>query len=203
MTKDGKECARWDSVWIDFYKKTYLEEGLDENYCRSPFVQPNGPGCYTSVDIFNKNLGLPKFSYCQVPTCNPCSCMPKCGLPKLSTCGCPSVLQAEECCDKDDTACRCGYLKEVCHVNLKNNSTDFCNNAWVECCKEDDTACRCGFLKEACCVNLQNISTDFCYDAEVECCGGKDDQNCRCAVYKQMCFKFPSKPTCEFAAGSC
>jgi hypothetical protein len=167
-TEDGKECERWDAEWMTFDEDTIELAGLDENYCRNPFGNVLRAGCYTSD--FGED-GLRKFSHCVIPTCHPCSCMPGCGQPNLLKCGCPSVLQAEECCKEDEgqekySQCRCGYLKEACRLSLENNSTDFCENA------------------------------------EVECCTVEDDPHCKCVMYEQMCYEFPSS-TCEFAAASC
>jgi hypothetical protein len=77
-----------------------------------------------------------------------------------------------------------------------------------ECCKEDKgqekfSKCKCNYLKEACTISIKNERADFCIDAEFECCKGEGDSNCKCAVYKQICFEFPSKPTSEVAAASC
>ncbi|KAL3817140.1 hypothetical protein ACHAXA_009041 [Cyclostephanos tholiformis] len=178
-TEDGTECERWDADWM-FFSEDFVERaGLDENYCRDPFdydfvsvSKDRRPGCYTSNKIFDED-GSPKFSYCVVPKCKPCSCMPICGRPNLSECGCPSALQADECCNQDEgqvkyRQCRCGYLKEACRVNIENNSTDFCDDAAIECA--------------------------FC---------STYGHNCKCAMYEQICFEFPSSSTCELAASSC
>jgi Leucine-rich repeat (LRR) protein len=172
-TEDGMECARWDADWMWFSEDFSKRAGLDENYCRDPFdydlapvSRDRRPGCYTSSTIFD-------FSYCVVPKCDPCSCMPECGRPNLSQCGCPSALQADECCNRDEgqekyRQCRCGYLKEACRLNIGNNSTDFCDDAAVEC--------------------------GFC---------STYGHNCKCAMYEEICFESPSESTCEVAAASC
>jgi hypothetical protein len=178
-TEDGTECARWDSDWMRFSDDFVRRAGLDKNYCRDPFdydkvsdSRDSWPGCYTSSTIFDED-GEPRFSHCVVPKCDPCSCMPRCDRPNLSKCGCPSALQADECCNQDEgqdkyRQCRCGYLKEACRLNIEKNSTDFCDDAAVEC----------GFC------------TTYGY-------------NCKCAMYEQICFEFPSDLTCELAAVSC
>ena len=165
-TKEGLECAKWTIEGIGMNNERIQEAGLDENYCRNPVHDASGPGCFPSLGTFGED-GIPIFLYCDVPACDPCSCMPECGQPNLSNCGCPSALQAEECCDEDDSECRCQHLKDACHVSIKNNGTD------------------------------------FCAEAEVACCSNKFDLNCKCAMYEQMCFEYPSDHIFEFAAASC
>ena len=107
---NGAECLRWDSEWMSFDEKVE-SAGLVENYCRNPFDDATGPGCYTSADIFDE-YGEPKMSACEIPACDASSCMPPCGEPNLSTHGCPSARQAEECCKGEEEQekydqCRC------------------------------------------------------------------------------------------------
>ena len=114
---NGAECLRWDSEWMIFSGEIVESAGLDENYCRNPFDDATGPGCYTSADIFDE-YGEPKMSACEIPACDASSCMPPCREPNLSTHGCPSARQAEECCEGDDVECRCEYLSDACAISL-------------------------------------------------------------------------------------
>jgi len=166
-TKDGAECLRWDTEWMYFSDNAVESLGLNKNFCRNLYNDVNGPGCFTSAEIFDEN-GLPKFSYCTIPTCDRCSCMPECEQPNLSMCGCPSALQAEKCCDKNDSSCKCTYLKEACRISLENNSTEFCEDADVECCSnEADPNCKC-LMYEAICFEYPSQST--CEFAAASCC---------------------------------
>ena len=154
--------------------RTKKKDGLYENYCRNPFNDATGLGCYTSVDNFDKNGDL-KMSNCQIPQRDACSCMPPCDQRNPSKCGCLGVLQAEECCKVEEgqeknCPCRCGYLKEACCISLEKKRFDFCN---------DDEA--------ACCLD----------DSDSNCC------KCKCSMYKQMCIVSPNNITCGFAATTC
>ena len=77
-TNEGAVCAQWDADWMSFDGEAY-----QENYCRNPLNDVEGPGCYTSVNLFG-NDGLPKFSRCNIPACDPCSCTLTCEQPNLS-----------------------------------------------------------------------------------------------------------------------
>jgi len=171
-TAEDIECHRWDSKWVleDLYfglvdfEQQFPDDGLeDNNFCRNPTDDTDGPWCVgTEPNSEGDYEGL-----CDIPFCNPCSCMPPCGEPNNEKCGCPSALQAEECCGEEDASCKCSYLKDACRKSLENNSTDFCD------------------------------------DAEAECCQGSGDPNCKCGMYEQMCTEFPDQFACDFAADSC
>jgi integrin beta 3 len=81
-TKDGSECAKWTIEGIGMNNERIQEGGLDENYCRNPVNDANGPGCFPSLGTFGED-GIPIFLYCDIPACDPCSCMPECGQPNL------------------------------------------------------------------------------------------------------------------------
>ena len=165
-TNEGTACARWDADWMSFDGEAY-----QENYCRHPLTSLNdteGPGCYTSVNIFG-NDGLPKFSRCNIPACDPCKCTLTCEQPNLSKCSCPSVLQAEECCTSgDDPLCKCRYLKDACRISLENGGTDFCDDAEVVCCSDTtDPSCKCTLYEDVC-FDFPNKFT--CELAATSCC---------------------------------
>ena len=98
--------------------------------------------------------------------------MPRCDQPNLLKCGCPSALQAEECCNKDEgqesySQCRCDYLNEACRISFENNRTDFCDEAGVECCGgEDNSNCKCAVYEQIC-IEFPNEST--CEFAAASC----------------------------------
>mmetsp|Transcript_34458 Transcript_34458/g.60578 ORF Transcript_34458/g.60578 Transcript_34458/m.60578 type:complete len:906 (+) Transcript_34458:502-3219(+) len=170
------------------------------NYCRNPTNDTEGAYCLTKgsfmahgdeeengedgsntmadgnmTAVGNGMMGTAAYEYCDVPTCDPCSCMPPCGTPNLEPCGCPSAFQAEECCSTDDD-----------------------NNG------EEDSSCKCGYLKEACRKSLENNHTAFCDDAEVVCCETNSDRgSCKCDLFDRMCSDFPFAAMCEHAANSC
>lgn len=151
-----------DADWMVFDGEAY-----QENYCRSPLNDIEGPGCYTSVNLFGDD-GLPKFSRCDIPACDPCSCTLTCELPNLSKCSCPSVLQAEECCTSDDPLCKCRYLKDACRISLQNGGTDFCDDAEVQCCSDTtDPSCKCTLYEDVC-FDFPNKFT--CELAATSCC---------------------------------
>lgn len=183
--EDGTMCLRWDAAWMNFTNEKVVSAGLYGNYCRNPFASPNGPGCYTSANIFGDD-GLIKMSQCVAPTCDPCSCMPKCNEPNLSNCGCPSALQADECCVGHDSPCKCNYLKEACRISLNNNRTDFCDDAEVVCCSEKtDSNCKCTMYEQ---MYFDTPSNATCEFAASSCCGSLvpylgQTETCLCDFY--------------------
>ncbi len=139
-TADGVMCERWDSNPYGIQQiQNYPNAGLDENFCHTPGAMV--PYCIASFEEY----GIIDLLKCDVPMCNPCSCMPPCGQPNEEKCNCPSAVQAEACCEDGNAKCKCIYLKDACHTSLQNNSTDFCDEAQAECCKVDNTACKCGY----------------------------------------------------------
>ena len=210
-TIDGVTCERWDTnpVGIKFIQD-YPDAGLDENFCRNP-----GDAMITYCIPSFEEYGIGDLLECDVPMCDPCSCMPPCGQPNQEKCGCPSALQAEACCKEGDAQCKCLYLKDACHTSLQNNSTDFCFEAQAECCEVDDATCKCGYWKEACDAGMKhfdNADEDInfplssmlpCYMATNECCTDNANPTCECAVYDQICAESQYESSCEYAAPKC
>ena len=65
QTKKGVECQRWDSkerVPRGITPNTHRQFGLDENFCRNPDGEPEGPWCYTTSPE-------KRWDYCDVPLC--------------------------------------------------------------------------------------------------------------------------------------
>ena len=137
QNNDGVECTRWDDL-----ATLFPNAGLEENYCRNLTNDVEGPFCLR-IPTYAPTMdsGMPTseakhFSprstgeieqyYCDIPTCDACSCMPPCGQPTLEVCACLSFFLAQECCKKDDRSCKCGYLSDACRISLENNTTDFC-----------------------------------------------------------------------------
>jgi hypothetical protein len=210
MTENGVPCERWDSNIFGLGMiQDYPDAELVENYCRS--IGGTVPYCYPSFEQY----GIIDMLKCDVPKCDPCSCMPSCGQPNEEKCGCPSALQAEACCDEDDSRCKCLYLKNACHTNLQNNSTDFCEEAQDVCCKDNDAACKCGYWKEACNVGMHDVRSaeDFdnfsyaswnpCEAAARDCCTDSSNPSCKCATYDNICSEYQSESLCELAASVC
>jgi hypothetical protein len=209
-TATGVTCQRWDSniFGLEYIQKN-PDAGLDENYCRSPGSMV--PFCIASLEEY----GILDMLECDVPKCDPCSCMPPCGETNVEKCGCPSALQAEACCEVDESKCKCNYLKKACHTSLENNSTDFCEEAQVECCKDNDAACKCGYWKEACNIGMKdvyyggdanNVSTANlipCIHANNECCMNSADPTCECSMYDDICSVYQSESTCHWAGNRC
>ncbi|XP_051711119.2 plasminogen [Oryctolagus cuniculus] len=64
-TKTGVTCQKWSSSYPhkpNFTPKKYPAEGLEENYCRNPDNDEQGPWCYTT----NPDE---RFDYCDIPEC--------------------------------------------------------------------------------------------------------------------------------------
>jgi hypothetical protein len=157
--------------------------GLDENYCRNPFGDASGPGCYTSADIFDED-GKPKMSTCEIPACDASTCIPPCGEPNLSTYGCPSARQAEECCAADDSTCRCTFLYQACGISFVNGTSDFWDVFEAECVMGvSDLEC---YYYELMCSVYPNEHT--CEKAAASCCEVAKDyagipEACLCDFY--------------------
>ena len=51
VTKSGRVCQRWDFQYPhqhDFTKENFPDSGLDDNFCRNPDYDINGPWCITT-----------------------------------------------------------------------------------------------------------------------------------------------------------
>lgn len=168
---EGPTCARWDSDWItaafgSYLPQSFPDAGLIENFCRNPQALNERAGCISS--LVSEDGG--NIHFCDVPMCDPCSCMPQCGQPNLALCGCPSYRQADECCDdvEDVDSCKCGYLRDACSKSLQSGSVDFCDHAEEVCCKESKNPdCGCNMLEQICSENPSQSICDFAAD---RCC---------------------------------
>ncbi|KAL7549045.1 hypothetical protein ACHAWF_012307 [Thalassiosira exigua] len=190
-TVGGLECLRWDAIPSTFFVldsvvAAFPDAGLVENFCRNPGGLAPAAGCVVN-DEDNP------IRVCDVPACDPCSCAPPCGATSEANCPCPSVLQIERCCDRDDAACACGYLTAACGKSLENNGTDFCDEAAEACCegKEDDRGCEfeCDLYERVC---AEDPAGGACERAAGACCrdfpGGNDNRGdpkslCLCDFY--------------------
>ncbi|KAL7550718.1 hypothetical protein ACHAWF_013934 [Thalassiosira exigua] len=188
-TQEDLECARWDGKFGKYNPLNTLAAGLTENYCRNPDDDPKGPWCFARDGSLR---------YCDIPVCDPCSCMPPCGMPNNEECGCPSALQASACCDPSDSACRCDYLKEACRKGL-NTNTDFCADMEVECCRGNDDPNCAGSIYEQFCYEFP--SCDTCeYAGEKRCNYDLDIANGICLCYF---YTYPSTIEDEEVKGAC
>ncbi|XP_037376584.1 plasminogen isoform X1 [Talpa occidentalis] len=64
-TKNGVTCQKWSSSFPHrprFSPDQYPQEGLEENYCRNPDNDPDGPWCYTT----DPDL---RYDFCNIPQC--------------------------------------------------------------------------------------------------------------------------------------
>ncbi|XP_013004333.2 plasminogen [Cavia porcellus] len=64
-TKSGVTCQKWDATFPhkpNYFPDKHPGEGLEENYCRNPDNDQQGPWCYTTDP--NK-----RFDYCDIPEC--------------------------------------------------------------------------------------------------------------------------------------
>eukprot|EP00581_Thalassiosira_minuscula_P009259 CAMPEP_0183708732 /NCGR_PEP_ID=MMETSP0737-20130205/4938_1 /TAXON_ID=385413 /ORGANISM="Thalassiosira miniscula, Strain CCMP1093" /LENGTH=1678 /DNA_ID=CAMNT_0025936651 /DNA_START=186 /DNA_END=5222 /DNA_ORIENTATION=- len=130
QTRYGEACITWSDDFVDEYPEAGLGEKdsdgkfVPNNYCRNP---TNEYYAWCLTDIEGNG------DYCGVPPCDDRTCMPSCGSPNYSTSGCTSVLQVEECCENDDTSCKCNLLKDACRRSLENGMEDFCDDAVAAC----------------------------------------------------------------------
>jgi len=169
--ENGEACIPWDSDMItNFYgfslPTIFPDHGLVENYCRNPGRLNEKAGCISAGISENGD----NEHFCDVPICDPCSCMPECGTPNIEACGCPSFLQAETCCGDalDVASCKCGYLKEACSKSLASGSTDFCDLAGEACCEASGAPyCQCNMFEQMCSENPSDI---ICGLAADKCC---------------------------------
>ena len=172
------QSAPWDADFItqafgNFLPGIFPDDGLDENFCRNPGALNLKAGCVAPVVSARGDY----IHYCDIPMCAPCSCMPVCGQPNPAACGCPSVRQADECCDdvRDANSCKCGYLKKACSTSLENGSEDFCDLAEEVCCKESKNPdCGCNLFEQMC---SENPSEDSCEFAAERCCPNIPESN--------------------------
>ncbi|XP_063690176.1 uncharacterized protein LOC134822838 [Bolinopsis microptera] len=68
VTASGHVCQRWDSQSPNKHSITpeaYSDSGLQENYCRNPDGE-------SSAWCFNAEGTVPRWEYCDVPTCSGC-----------------------------------------------------------------------------------------------------------------------------------
>ena len=108
-TADGVVCITWDEYDQFDYVTAYPNAGLeDNNFCRNPTDSDARPYCNTEVGEFGNDWGD-----CDIPACDSCKCMPPCGQPINETCPCQNVLQSQECCEENDSGCKCEYLKDA------------------------------------------------------------------------------------------
>jgi len=155
----GDSCENWNKTKI-INAGDYPDAGLDgNNFCRNPESSPN-PWC--SIDFWGD-----KKNRCYVPSCNPCSCKPpSCDLDSnTEACGCPSALQAEECCIEDNNdECRCEYLKVACRKSIEIGKADFCGEAFDTCCG-GSADCMCSVTSSICFDSpglVCNVAADYC-----------------------------------------
>ncbi|KAL7547744.1 hypothetical protein ACHAWF_012488, partial [Thalassiosira exigua] len=154
-TESGGPCQMW-SQW-----------GIDEghNFCRNPTPERDfyRAWCYVSQSDWR---------YCDIPECDACSCMPPCGQPNTESCGCPSVFQAEECCEEGDSTCKCNYLKEACRKGIESGNPDLCQYADATCYCVDDTdpSCGCKMYEDICIEAPSESQGSVCKYAADKCC---------------------------------
>ncbi|KAL7465661.1 hypothetical protein ACHAXS_005978, partial [Conticribra weissflogii] len=165
----GESCDYWDLtdfVDIDDFPNAGLE---GNNFCRNP-----DSSSYTWCDVWGEK------SRCYVPSCDPCSCKPpNCDLDSnTESCGCPSALQANDCCDENNNECRCEYFKVACRKSIEIGKADFCHEAFGTCC--GGTAdCMCSVTSSICFDNpgsVCNVAADYC-------CSSSDEDSyhlCKC-----------------------
>lgn len=175
----GAVCLRWDSgTAIQFANRGQFPDRYGENYCQSSGRSSSRPQAYCAAQVPG---GDPYWFFCEVPFCDPCSCVPAYGVPNLGPCACPSVHQAEECCVgiHDEASCKCVYLKKACLKSLENGTTEFCALASEVCCaKNENPWCECNVYEQICTENPSKFTCDF---AAETCCS--NDSVCKCDFF--------------------
>ena len=173
VTKTSEQCLHWDSDFVKFsfggVDLTEQYDGMTENHCRNP--TGFGDKAYCGLQVPG---AVSFFHWCDVPVCDPCSCVPACGEPNPAACGCPEFHQSEICCAgaADETTCKCDYLKVACQKSLQNNGTEFCALAEEACCKGNaDPWCGCNVYEQICTENPFKFACDF---AAESCCNKFD-----------------------------
>ncbi|KAG8522385.1 Apolipoprotein(a), partial [Galemys pyrenaicus] len=64
-TKSGVTCQKWSSSFPhrpNYSPEQFPQEGLEENYCRNPDNDQEGPWCYTTDPTL-------RYDYCNIPQC--------------------------------------------------------------------------------------------------------------------------------------
>ena len=132
-TADGFECVPWDGLLalggINATEE-YATLGLDKNYCRNPDGKEK-PYCVSfeaAGDLLEDLLEALTGTPCDIPSCDPAKCQPSCDNRDRSAADhphpCPSVLQAQNCCEKDDLDCQVTiFIQELQPDQLKKNTT--------------------------------------------------------------------------------
>eukprot|EP00581_Thalassiosira_minuscula_P030911 CAMPEP_0183787596 /NCGR_PEP_ID=MMETSP0739-20130205/67625_1 /TAXON_ID=385413 /ORGANISM="Thalassiosira miniscula, Strain CCMP1093" /LENGTH=810 /DNA_ID=CAMNT_0026031685 /DNA_START=78 /DNA_END=2507 /DNA_ORIENTATION=- len=165
-TGDGTACVRWDDLSVESYPNAGLEEMdssgniVGNKYCRSP-DDDGRAWCWTSDDYS-------VWDECNVPMCDLRTCMPECENSNDSNYGCPSFLQAEECCEEDDSSCKCPLLKEACSKSLENSTEDFCDEAILACHEGSYDPNHICSTHEQICIEFPSEYT--CKTAAEKCC---------------------------------
>ncbi|KAL7465997.1 hypothetical protein ACHAXS_006290, partial [Conticribra weissflogii] len=191
----GERCMFWGDVWemewnapVGIVRTIGPDyEQWDHNFCRSIEIE-EGAGCYTP-DSTENGRDWRKWESCDVPKCNPCSCPATCNdFNYTETCGCPHVLQANQCCEATDSDCRCTYLKLACLSSLQNEVTDYCSEAAAECNVPDDGGVfgNCTMMQTLC-LEYKDLWT--CQLASEYCCSSvsSDSYNkCRCTYLSHV-----------------
>jgi len=199
VTQNGDRCGYW-SDWYDEYFQDYPMSGIGEedssgvivpnNFCRNPHVSlgdlySDRAWCLTG-DWWVPD---PKqgWEVCDVPMCDPRTCgMPSCGNPNLSNSSCLSFLQAEECCQDNDSSCKCALLKDACRISLENNSEDFCDDAILACYGDIyEQNHICNMYEQICTEHPGQLTCDA---AARKCCNhsyftAREQEQCKCDFY--------------------
>ncbi|KAG8583052.1 hypothetical protein GDO81_008263 [Engystomops pustulosus] len=88
VTVKGHTCQAWNSqtphAHTSFTPQTHPFSGLDNNYCRNPDGDINGPWCFVNVP------GTLIWDYCDIPAC--VSTDIECGKPKRKQRNCPGRI---------------------------------------------------------------------------------------------------------------
>lgn len=217
-TANGFECAPWDGLFALAginASEEYATLGLDMNYCRNPDGK-EAPYCIsfeTGGDLMDALLG----TKCDIPSCDPTKCQPSCDNRDRSaaTHPCPSVLQAQNCCDNDDLSCQCEFMAVACRISLEMGINEavpyYCQEADRVCC-QGDKSCHC-LINERMCLDLP--SEEGCQYAAESCCGPRDIYSptatsvCYCDFYNylldaeiQVISSTSRKSVCTEARGS-
>ncbi|XP_078086246.1 plasminogen-like [Mustelus asterias] len=119
-TSSGRTCQNWSAMTPHFHRdftpETHSDAGLEENFCRNPDADPDGPWCFTTD--FQK-----RFDYCSdIPICGQLS----------NECG-RSTLKPKKCFGRLVHGCISKPYSWPWQISLRTNfGAHFCGGTLID-----------------------------------------------------------------------
>jgi len=194
-TVSGKECIRWDDLWVEEYPDAGLE---DNNYCRHPNGWVEGAFCITADGSED----------CDVPYCfPPASSCPSLLVGNTNTSGMSEDLQQacayHQCVVDSDYVlvdyiapkrakvkpdCTCAFEVWDCKFGTKECELDPVRQNANECCVSKlsdlptpEASCDCSIK-----LDCEDGDSAKCHYFAEFCCD-KNDQQCKCDYKTKAC----------------